>query len=318
MGVTEIPQPCRDLDDSMKEEHGDDYRTNREKFPITSEVLSILVGVENGNCKSYFGYNDLISEFCGDISNFENPVGGGKTCKDFDTDGSKSKQFCLSKENTTDDEPRMRERRDICNKTYLKGKYAETAEEFCRDYPKNGWCKCYNITNKVCDVSSWNMQNAAGCKEVIENLDANKRFFKDGYDILRENARCRPRVCDDSNRAYVPQGALDSCQPRYRMCEKDLNIRALSNSDIVLKCNRGMTPSELPSWWSQVDEWAEQDDREPPFDTFPLNKLPITRFPKRFRWKDKNVRYLTYGSTASVSMCCLCMVLIFSALTRRR
>lgn len=318
MGLTEAPTPCRDFDDQMKTEYGNDYRTNRTAFPITSTTLSTLVGIANGGCKTYFGYSDLVTEFCGDSANFESSVGEGKTCKDFDTDGSKAKAYCLDKEKATDAEPRMRQRTDLCNGTYLKGKYVETAEEFCRTYPKNSWCKCYNISNKVCDVSSWNMQNAAGCKEVIENLDNNKVYFKDGYDILRENAKCRPRVCDDSSRVYIPDGTVDSCQPSYNMCEKDLNIRSMSNSDIVLACNRGMTPSQLPSWWEQIDEWADQDDREPPFDQYPLNKLPITRFPKRFRWRDKNVRYLTYAGGASVVSCCMCLIIVFSVLTRRR
>lgn len=317
MAITAVPTPCRDLDNQMKEEYGDDYRTNREKFPLNSVTLSALAA--NTDCKDYFGYDTLVTEFCGDVENIESSVGDGKTCKDFDTDGSKAKQFCLAKENSTDDEPRMRVRTDFCNSTNLKGKYKETAEKFCQDYPKNPWCKCYNITNNVCDVSSWNMQNAAGCKDFIENLDNNQKYFKDGYDILRENAKCRPRVCDDSSRTYVPQGALDSCQPSYRICDKDLNIRALSNSDIVLKCNRGMSPAEVPKWFdSAVERARNSDGREPPFDQYPWNKLPITRWPNRFRWRDKNVRYLTYASTASVSMCCFCMMLVFSALSRRR
>lgn len=317
MVLTEAPQPCRDLDNQMRQEYGDDYRTNREAFPLSSATLSALSAVTD--CKAYFGYESLVSEFCSDAANIESPVGSGKTCKDYDTDGSGAKTFCLSKANATDGEPRMRVRTDFCNPTYLKGKYNETAEEFCRDYPKNQWCKCYNITNKLCDVTSWNMQNAAGCKDFIENLDNNKEFFKDGYDILRENAKCRPRVCDDSTQAYIPPSALDSCESSYRMCEKDLNIRSMSNSDIVLACNRGMSPTQLPRWWdSTIQRYANSDDREPPFDTFPLNKLPITRWPKKFRWRDKNVRYVTYATTVSVSMCCLCVILILSALSRRR
>jgi hypothetical protein len=318
MGVTKLPQPCKDFDEELKKTHGNDYRTNRKKFPITSETLTALTGVENGACKAYFGYSNLVKEFCNDVSNFESSVGGGKTCKDFDADGSQAKKFCLGKKNPTDSEPRMRKRTELCNGTYLKGKYVETSEEFCKKYPKNSWCKCYNVSNKVCDKSSWNMENAFGCKEVIENLDKNKDFFKDGYDILRENAKCRPRVCDDSSRVYIPEGSLNSCKASYNMCGKDLNIRSMSNSDIVLACNAGMSPSELPDWWENIDKWAAEDDREPPFDKYPWNKLPITRFPKRFRWRDKNVRYLTYASGASVVSCCLCLMLIFSVLTRRR
>ena len=108
MGLTEVPQPCREFEKQLKEEYGDDFLTNREKFPITSEGLSMLVGYENGNCKEYFGYDDLVSEFCGDVTNFEKSVGGSKTCKDFDPDGSKAKEYCLGKEHASDDEPRMK------------------------------------------------------------------------------------------------------------------------------------------------------------------------------------------------------------------
>lgn len=308
---------CEDLDNQLKQQYGDDYRTNREAFPLSTTTLSALSAITD--CKEYFGYESLVSEFCGDATNIENAVGNGKTCKDYDTNGSKAKTFCLSKQNATDDEPRMRVRTDFCNSTNLKDNYNETAVQFCRDYPKNPWCKCYNITNKVCDTSTWNMQNAAGCRDFVENLDTNKAYFKDGYSILRENAQCRPRVCDDSSRVYIPQGALDSCQSSYHMCDKDLNIRALSNSDIVLECNRGMTPSQLPSWWDSTIENARNNEgRRPPFDTYPWNKLPITRWPTRFRWKDKNVRYLTYASTVSISMCSLCMMLIASLLFSKR
>jgi len=305
---------CEDLDNQMKVDYGDDYLTNRSAFPLTSAALSTLSSFPG--CKSYFNYDGLVTEFCGNSENLPSSVGGGKTCKDYDTDGSKAKAYCLAKEDPTDEEPRMRTSTSICNSTYLKDKYAETAEQFCRDYPKNSWCKCYNITNGVCDVSSWNMQNAAGCKDFIENLDNNQVFFKDGYDILRENAKCRPRVCDDSTRTYVPQGALDSCQSSYNMCEKDLNIRSMSNSDIVLACNRGMSPSELPVWWDSTI--ANYKRRKPPFDQYPWNKLPITQWPRKFRWGDPNVKYLTYAGGGSIISCCLCLIITLAVFTRRR
>lgn len=305
---------CEDIDSQFKEEFGSDYLTNRETLPLSSAVLTSLSSVPE--CKSYFGYDNLVTEFCGDYNNIQSSVGGRAKCTDFDTDGSKAKQYCLSKADSSDEEPRMRKEPNFCNLTYLKGKYHETANEFCRDNPKNSWCKCYNITNGVCDTSEWNMENAAGCKDFIFNLDHNKAFFKDGYNILRENAKCRPRVCDASSRAYVPNGTLDSCQNSYNFCEKDLDIRAMSNSDIVLTCNRGMTPSELPDWWDSTI--ANYKRRKPPFDTYPLNKLPITQWPTRFKWKDKNVRYLTYTGAVSLTSCCLCIILIFSVLMKRR
>ena len=314
MGLTEVPQPCRDLREQLKEEYGDDFFTNREKFPLTSDTIVALSAITD--CKDYFKYDDLVTEFCGDIANFEKSVGEGKTCKDFDTDGSKTKQFCLSKENSTDVQPRMRVRTDICNSTYLKGKYPETAVQFCRENPQNYWCGCYNVKNGVCDASSENMTNAAGCMFALGNLDENKDVFKDGYQILRDNAVCRPEVCDNSETMYIPPDTLQGCETSYRICGKDIDIRSSSNSDVVLACHRGTEPLVMPDWVLSAANRGEQ--RKPPFDKYPWNKLPITRWPTRFRWKDKNVRYLTYASTASVSMCCLCVMLILSALTRRR
>ncbi len=303
-------QQCIDMDNQLKSKYGNDYRTNRTTFPLTSASLVALSSV--AECKSYFGYDGLVNEFCSDIKNFESSVGGNKSCKDFDTDGSKAKEYCLSKVNDTDPEPRMRNRSDLCSYTYLKGKYVETAEGFCRQYPKNSWCKCYNIVNKVCDVSTWNMENAAGCKDLIGNLDINKKYFKDGYNTLRTNAKCRPRTCDDSSRTYIPTGTLTSCQPTYHFCDNDIDIRALSNSDIVIKCNRGMKESELPDWFQDTIDKYEGDVRAPPFDTFPLSMLPITEWPSRFTWYDRNVRYLTYSGTSSASLisCCCCIMLL--------
>jgi len=60
--------------------------------------------------------------------------------------------------------------------------------------------------------------------------------------------------------------------------------------------------------------------RQPPFDKWPLNLLPITRYPAKFDWEDKNVQYLTYGGVGSVSLCSLCMfiiMLVFSGSKRR-
>jgi hypothetical protein len=56
---------------------------------------------------------------------------------------------------------------------------------------------------------------------------------------------------------------------------------------------------------------ARATARQPPFDKFPLNKLPITRFPEEFDWEDNNVQYLTYGGVGSISLCC-CLIMMFA------
>lgn len=57
--------------------------------------------------------------------------------------------------------------------------------------------------------------------------------------------------------------------------------------------------------------------RYPPFDKPPLNILPITKFPDKFVWKDKNVKYLTFFSVgSSCSLYCCCFMLMLMLLKR--
>lgn len=220
-----------------------------------------------------------------------------------------------------------------CSKSEIgDAMYTELAEAYCKtsEGQKNKWCTCSNLKNKVCLTNN----TAAGCDyyKVLEDNrgafgpepdipdpnDSTKEIkgYSDGYKALKENAHCRPRACNP-DMGYVPANVKSDCQPSYKICDKDLNIQSMSNNDIVIECN-GPNFGTLPDWWdepSDPDFW--KDDREPPFDKFPLNKLPITRFPKRFRWKDKNVRFLTYGGVGSVSSCCLCMLVIMLSLKRR-
>jgi len=224
-----------------------------------------------------------------------------------------------------------------CSKEKLGNMYHSTATSHCQTNPDDDWCICYNIKNKVCDTNS----SAAGCK-YYENLEGNRKHFgeepeiedpdnpgkmiacdpkkhgpcpySDGYKILKQYAHCRPRVCD---RGYIPESAISDCAPSYKICEKDINIQSMSNNDIVIECN-GPNFGTLPDWWDEggdPDFWKKR--RCPPFDKPPLNKLPITCFPKRFVWKNKNVRYLTYTGVTSVSLCCCCLLLIMLSLKRR-
>jgi len=252
-----------------------------------------------------------------------------------------------------------------CSKEKLGNMYHSTATSHCQTNPDDDWCICYNIKNKVCDTNS----SAAGCK-YYENLEGNRKYFgeepeiedpdnpgemiacdpkkhgpcpySDGYKILKQYAHCRPRVCD---RGYIPESAISDCAPSYKICEKDVNIRSMSDSDIIVECNGELPPSALPDWWGdesttihdrcQVDleEWfskitgsklkqPEFGTRKPgfiiDFNKAPLNKTPMTCLPTRFRWRDRNVRYLTYTGTTSSSLCCCCCLLLIMLSLKRR
>ena len=284
---------CDVMEDRLRQEYGNDFLTNREKFPITSQALGYLASTP---CKDHFEYSKLVREYCGDVKNFTEQVGGGQICADKTDTAMRSKWCLLEKDRFKTD--------GKCTKEKLGNQYDSTASTYCKNNPKDKWCACYNLKNKVCFTNA----TAAGCG-YYKQLDENKEYFKDGYDILKDNAHCRPRVCESG---YIPPNVANDCKPSYKFCEKDMNIRSMTNNDIIIDCN-GQGVLVLPDWWDEeFDESFFDEDREPPFDKFPLNKLPITRIPKRFRWKDKNVRYLTYSGVTSISSCCLCIIVLLS------
>jgi hypothetical protein len=350
---------CEEMDKGLKEEYGDDYLTNREKFPLTKEALGYVASTP---CKTYFKYDDLVKEYCVTVDRFADQIGSGQTCAD-KTDTSMRSQWCLKDDEGQEAGTRLKTD-GKCTKEKLADKYHSTAASHCQSNPNDDWCICYNIKNKVCDTKP----SAAGCK-YYKAIEANRAYFgeepeiedpqnpgemikcsaskhgpcpySDGYKVLKEYGHCRPRVCD---RGYIPEGAISDCAPSYKICEKDLNIRSMSDSNIIVECNGDLPPFVEPDWWNdesttindrcQVDlgEWfskitgsklkqPEFGTRKPgfilDFNKAPLKKLPMTCLPTRFRWRDRNVRYLTYSGTASLSSCCCCLLLIMLSLKRR-
>jgi hypothetical protein len=325
---------CEEIDKALKEEYGDDYRTNRETMPLTSFGLQYI---KSTGCTQQFDYENLVDEFCQSLDNYTEQIGGGETCESRDQTNILRSRWCLNEDgpNTTTsngiligDDAENRMKGDIrCNKEKLTTKYDETWVKFCKAKPADNDCTCYNIKNNVCDVHS----DAAGCQYYTlleEGKDAfstkeERDALQEGeepasYTILKTKGHCRPRTCDSG---YIPPNVKSDCAATYPICGKDIDIRTHTNSQIAIKCNYDPDrANSLPDWWSDDGDYSFMENalkREPPFDKFPLNKLPITRFPKRFRWKDKNVRFLTYGGVGSVSSCCLCLLLIMSSLKRR-
>jgi len=307
---------CEAIEQQAKEDYGDDYLQQLKSNP---EYMSAALGqIVSNNCKNHFNYDKIVRDFCSEVDNLLVGIGEGtNTCQSLDTSGVKTAEWCMLKEDSSDPTVRMGTQKGICNKAGLKDKYDDTATEYCKAYPQDSWCSCYNVLNnaQVCPSDS----KAAGCN-VVKNIEDNKEFFKDGYEILKNNLHCRPRVCNRPNLAYVPEGTMNNCQPSYNFCGKDIDIKTQSNSQIVLECNAGMTERELPDWWDEVDDddWWLDDGREPPFDTYPLNKLPIKRFPKEFDWEDDDVKYLTYGGVGSIVLCCCCLIMMLAMSRMRR
>jgi hypothetical protein len=338
----EIDQ-CEETAKQLKAEYGDDYLTNREKMPLTSYGLQYIKSI---GCEETFNWDNLADEFCQSLGNYTENIGGGQTCEDRDPTNVLRSQWCLNEDGPTylssvatgitlgaEAENRMKSD-SRCTKEKLTNKYDETWVKYCQAKPDDLHCTCYNMKNNVCDTNP----DAAGCRYYTV-LEENKNAFSTreeraeleegedvaSYTILKTKGHCRPRSCDSG---YIPPDVKSDCAATYPICGEDIDIRTNTNNNIAVKCN--YDPDRLPTfpdWWSEERDTSFMDAalararaRQPPFDKWPLNLLPITRYPKKFNWKDKNVQYLTYGGVGSVSLCSLCMfiiMLVFSGSKRR-
>lgn len=314
MGLTQAPTggPCSELKAEsariLKLPEGE------EKSKMMSRGLQMIV---TQKCKEELGYDGLVDQFCEVDRNFTYAIGDNSTCQTLDFHGIKASVWCMKKDEPGDYYPRMKTRKDVCNEKGLKSKWHETAAKYCKTYPEDDWCRCYNVkeNKQICDRKGTkygpDAKPAAGCN-LYDTLENNKVFYKDGYNILKDNLYCTRKTCSRPEFQYIPKGGMDNCKPSYKFCGKDIDIVNTSSGKIVLACNEGMSDSELPEWWDEElddDSWLNEE-RQPPFDKFPLNKLPITEFPEEFDWEDDNVKNLTYFSVGSVSLCSLCMIII--------
>jgi hypothetical protein len=330
MGFTQAPTggPCQDLLTAMVDEYGENYMDDYlKKDPdLMSASLSQIV---THDCKDYFNYNGMVRQFCSDEDHLLQPISSTKTCQDLDIKGNSAALWCMKKDKSDDYYPRMKTRTDVCNEDGLKSKWHITAGEYCRKYPEDDWCKCYNVkeNKKICKKVNGVEQKygpkakpAAGCN-LFNSLELNKPFLKDGYDILNANMHCTRKTCSRPKFQYIPEGAMSSCKPSYRMCDKDIDIINDSSGKIALACNVGMAETEKPDWWDDEDDGDDSwlyGDRKPPFDKFPLNRTPVTEWPEEFDWEDDNVRYLSYSGVGSISLCCLCIIIIMTVVRSKK
>ena len=353
----EIDQ-CEETAKQLKEEYGDDYLTNREKMPLTSYGLQYIksIGCEDTFnwdnladefCQSLGNYTEQIGggQTCEDRD--QTNVLRSQWCLNEDGPTYISTVATGITLGTAAEDRIKSDSR--CNRDKLADKYDETWVKYCQAKPDDLHCTCYNMKNNVCDTNP----EAAGCR-YYTILEENKNAFstkeeraelkaaaiaagKDedevedpvSYTTLKTKGHCRPRSCDSG---YIPPNVKSDCAATYPICGKDIDIRTNTNNNIAVKCN--YDPDRIrtfPDWWSEERDTSFMDNalaaararalvRQPPFDKWPLNLLPITRYPAKFDWEDKNVQYLTYGGVGSVSLCSLCMfiiMLVFSGSKRR-
>ena len=271
---------------------------------VISAPLLQTLAVTRPECMEPLDHDGMANKFCKDPRNFNGmQIGrdGADTCITRDTDGSVRKEFCKLDANIKSD--------GKCTKSALTEEvYEEVAKHYCDKNIEDSWCKCYNLTSGKCNEDGL----AYGCAEAVQELERKKDAFGiDGYNVLRANIHCRPNACTSG---YVPKEKGLNCKASYHFCDQNIDIRTLSDSDIILKCQLG-DDDYLPEFMKNPNSTGStrlerSEKRYPPFDTFPLNKTHITRWPITWRLSDPNVKYIAGYSVSMLTTSLICFMLI--------
>mgnify|MGYP003641622688 CR=1 FL=1 len=314
------------------------HRTYRCVYTDNNEIQALYSGLSTNPADPRIDmYGRVVSKYCEDNEKISKQVGGGLTCEDM---GASRETWC-SVDERIKTEP-------SCTKALIGNEiYHRIAEAYCIANPGDKWCTCYNLKNNVCERTAIPMNStAAGCKHAHGIIDGNKKAFgpavamqaaevkvaeaeegtpkhteavanlaelkkKDGYPILRDNVHCRPDACESVlGGGYIPENPKGSCAASYNFCDQDIDIRNMSNMDIVLACNTGL-PYTKPSWWDDPIVPYERK-RKFPYNKFPLNRTPMFKRPnlKKIRWRSKNDRYHVYSAGGFSCVSCLCCILL--------
>ena len=332
-------------------------RTYRCVYANNNEIQMLYSGLSGEAADPRIDlYGRVVKKYCDDNENINRQIGGGLTCEDM---GASREEWC-SVDKRIQTEP-------SCSKPLIGDEmYHKIAKAYCIANPEDEWCTCYNLKNNVCERTAIPMEStAAGCKHAHGIINENKKAFgpavamqsaeskvesttegtpehteavanlaelkkKDGYPILVDNVHCRPDACESVlGGGYIPENPKGSCAASYNFCDQDIDIRNMSNMDIVLACNTGF-PYVKPDWWD--DELVDiQKTRKFPYNKFPLNKTPMFRFPfekkgksgkrRKFKWKCKNDRYHAYsagGVSVTSCLCCIIFMILMRTMSKRR
>ena len=322
------------------------HRTYRCMYKDNNEIQGLYSGISNEPADPRRDlYGRVVKKYCENNENISKSVGGGLTCEDF---GASRETWC-SQDERIKTEPSCS--KDLIGKTL----YHKVASAYCDANPTDEWCKCYNLVNKVCTKTDPPQNSeAAGCKHAYGIIETNKKAFgpavqiqsaekdveklkegtdehkkaveklnelkkKDGYPILVENVHCRPDACNSMvGGGYIPENPKGSCAASYNFCDQDINIKSMSNMDIVLACNTGF-PYSKPDWWDDPIVPFKLR-RKFPYNKFPLNKTPMFKVPnfKRFSMRNKNDKYHLYTGVGSIALCCCCLIMMLAMSRMRR
>jgi hypothetical protein len=252
--------------------------------------LGVHQNIYNEHAKTYCTDRQLKVQRINDIIDSKSRL----KCSMFDKDGATMKKYCGEK-----GKHRINPRKTVeptCTQSALgKAVFNEVAVKYCKDYPKELWCSCYNMQTGVCDVD----KSAAGCSmaKLDPALADEAALGKAGYDTLTKLAQCRFGTCDGE----VLKVKDPKCPKTMKICGKDWPVGSTRNNQLIRYCviDAGGTEEDVESWGDvpTLGETKKITDALKP----KKDKKLIAR-------RQKDVQYI--GVSVSSLLCCLMMIAV--------
>jgi hypothetical protein len=195
-------------------------------YPKTASALQTLNSATKKSNMAAM-HTSLAGTFCADSNNvFESP--GGQSCLERSTGAALAKTYCEVGSKIKSDPNCTVENMGQAN-------YDEVAKTYCNTPTGRAdtFCKCYNITNGVCDAHP----TAAGCakkKATFDKLVA--ATPSDQQDVWSGMEACFGRVCTGTG-VFIPPNANQNCDKSVNVCIQDIDIGSMTDSNITPVCD---------------------------------------------------------------------------------
>jgi hypothetical protein len=195
-------------------------------YPKTAGALQTLNSATKKSNMAAM-HTSLAGTFCADSNNaFESP--GGQSCLERSTGAALAKTYCQVGSNIKSDPNCTVENMGQAN-------YDEVAKTYCNTPTGRAdtFCKCYNITNGVCDAHP----TAAGCakkKATFDKLVA--ATPSDQQDVWSGMEACFGRVCTGTG-VFIPPNVNQNCDKSVNVCIQDIDIGSMTDSNITPVCD---------------------------------------------------------------------------------
>ena len=232
--TTDKGQPCPGAEKATIIGH----RSYRCTYKTDDQITNLKSGIQGktGGDPRLAMYNNLVNKFCSDKTNvFKSP--GGESCLALSTGKALAVKYCEVGKRIKGAAGKADGGDENCSADLnsLGSNYAAVAVKYCKTATGRAdtFCKCYNITNGVCDAHP----TAAGCakkKATFDKLVA--ATPSDQQDVWSGMEACFGRVCTGTG-VFIPPNANQNCDKSVNVCIQDIDIGSMTDSNITPVCD---------------------------------------------------------------------------------